>query len=120
VFVVVDALDECQENYGFRDHLLEALGSLDSQVSLMLTSRPHISVKYDFESAVPIEIRASDEDLRKYLEQRLARATRLVRYVRPDPELKTAIIETLLGNARGMFLLAQLHMDLVVAKATQN
>jgi ankyrin repeat protein len=120
VFMVVDALDECQEDYGFRDHLLEELGSLDSQVSLLLTSRTHISVEYDFESAVPIEIRASEVDLRKYLEQRLARATRLVRYVRPDPELKTAIIETLLGNARGMFLLAQLHMDLVVAKATQN
>jgi hypothetical protein len=70
VFVVVDALDECQEDYGFRDHLLEELGSLDSQVSLLLTSCPHISVEYDFERAVPIEIRAREVDLRKYFEQR--------------------------------------------------
>ncbi|KAJ9642435.1 hypothetical protein H2199_004816 [Coniosporium tulheliwenetii] len=120
VFIVIDALDECPEHSGFRDSLLLELGSLSQHVSLLVTSRPHISIEYDIGGAVPLEIQASEDDLRKYLQERIARARRLIRYIRPDQDLKTAIVDTVLGNARGMFLLAQLHMDLIVTKATQN
>jgi hypothetical protein len=102
VFIVIDALDECPEHNGFRDTLLLELGSLSRYVRLLVTSRPHISIEYDIEGAVPLEIQASEDDLRKYLQERIARAHRLIRYVRPDEELKTTIVDTLSGNAQGM------------------
>lgn len=104
VYVVIDALDECPEHNGFRDILLQELGLLSQHVRLLVTSRPHISIEYDIEGAVPVEIQASQSDLRKYLQERIARAHRLIRYVRPDVELKTAIVDTLLGNAQGMYV----------------
>ncbi|KAF2186397.1 hypothetical protein K469DRAFT_526817, partial [Zopfia rhizophila CBS 207.26] len=77
VFVIIDALDECPEHNGFRDTLLMELGSLSRYVKLLVTSRPHISIEYDIEGAIPLEIQASDGDLRKYLQDRLARSHRL-------------------------------------------
>jgi len=115
VFIVIDALDECPKHNGFRDVLLSELGSLSRHVNLLVTSRSHINIDFDIEGAARLEIQASEADLRKYLWTRITRANRPVRFVRPDDELKAKIVETLLGNAQGMFLLAQLHMDLIAS-----
>ena len=52
--------------------------------------------------AVPLEIQECEDDLRKYLQERIARAHRLIQYVCPDQDLKMAIVDTVLGNALGM------------------
>ena len=71
VYIFVDALDECVDDDGTRTSFLNALNDLPSIVRIMITCRPH-ALKHDIsgESAL-IEIRARDEDVRRYLERRI-------------------------------------------------
>ena len=69
VFVVIDALDECDEGK-HRQAVIEILNKLGEQanIRLFITSRPHpqdIRMALNFASQITIE--AQDSDLRKYL-----------------------------------------------------
>lgn len=70
VFVIVDALDECQESNNIRSRLLEELFSLQAKTktSLFATLRPNHCIERDFEGLVSLEISASGEDVPKYLD----------------------------------------------------
>ena len=48
VFVILDALDECQESNGHRSRLIEELQKLPG-VKMMITSRPHVDIVGAFE-----------------------------------------------------------------------
>ena len=69
-FIVVDALDECQVSDGCRSRFLTEIFFLQSKcgASIFATSRfiPEITSK--FSQSLSVEIRASDEDVRRYLE----------------------------------------------------
>jgi hypothetical protein len=49
-----------------------------------------------------MEISASNEDIRKYLEGWILRESRLVRHIGADSTLKEAIISTIVKKAKGM------------------
>ena len=69
VFVIIDALDECDEEK-HRQAFIEALNTLREQASvrLFITSRPHPQdIKMAFTFASHIMIEAKDSDLRMYL-----------------------------------------------------
>jgi hypothetical protein len=72
VFIVVDALDECTEDYGTRANLLSALRTLPGTVNLMFTSRDLLSISRQFQGTKRLNIRAHGEDLRKYVRGRIA------------------------------------------------
>jgi hypothetical protein len=93
VFVVVDALDEC-ECHETRANLLKTLRSLTAQ--LMVTSRDLPSIAQDFQRTPRRDIRASDQDVRSYLEGRIATAPRLLR------GLQEIIVSQIVQNASGM------------------
>jgi hypothetical protein len=102
VFIIVDALDECSESNGSRDSFLAEIRKLQPDIHLLVTSRHLTSIEHEFEKAARVEIRASDEDIRRYLESRTERERRLLRHVNTDQDLKEAIVSTIVENAKGM------------------
>src|ERR1700722_14718144 len=96
VFIVVDALDECREDDATRALLLQVLRSFPLQVNLMVTSRDLPSIGRDFEGAKRLHIRAKDDDMRIYIEGRIALGPRHLKH------LQEAIANKIVENARGM------------------
>src|ERR1700722_10523198 len=96
VFIIVDALDECREDDATRALLLEVLRSLPPQVNLMVTSRNLPSIGRDFEGAKRLHIRAKDDDMRVYIEGRIALGPQHLK------NLQEAIVNKIVKNAKGM------------------
>ena len=71
VFIVVDALDECAN--AERKHLLRELFTLQarSQVNIFATSRFLPEIEAQFSKSMSLEIRAAEEDVRRYLENQI-------------------------------------------------
>ncbi|KIW35343.1 uncharacterized protein PV07_02044 [Cladophialophora immunda] len=111
VFIIIDALDECTEDNGTRRSFLDEIQKLQPNVHLLITSRHSATIQLGSESLTHIEIHASDRDIARYLENRIENAHRLVLHVRKDPSLENTIVRTISEKVKGMFLLAQLHMD---------
>jgi hypothetical protein len=70
VFIIVDALDECQTSDGCRARFLSEMFSLQAKcrVNLFATSRFIPEVTRKFRGSISLEIRASKEDIGRYLE----------------------------------------------------
>jgi hypothetical protein len=100
VFIIIDALDECLEST--RDSFLVEIRKLLPSIHLLVTSRHNITIKPEFERAAHVEIRASDEDVKKYLKDRIESERQLVRQVRKDSALQGTVINTIMENAKGM------------------
>ncbi|KAL1602368.1 hypothetical protein SLS60_005784 [Paraconiothyrium brasiliense] len=117
IYVVVDALDECRNNDGTRSQLLARLRDLQvgADVRIMATSRYIPEIEDGFQTAMKLEIRASDEDVRQYI---AGQEYRLPRCIRRDPALQTMIQDKLVKAVGGMFLLARLHTDSLLDKRT--
>ncbi|KAL8792011.1 MAG: hypothetical protein Q9195_005352 [Heterodermia aff. obscurata] len=116
VIIVVDALDECAQDKGTRISFLEAMARIEDQVHLLITSRTTANVFDHLPTAVRINIGAKDADVAQYIKNRLVGERRLQRILAGDADLEETIIKTVLRNARGMFLLAQLHLDSLAKK----
>ena len=101
VFIVVDALDECNE-IG-RHALLFELKKLLPTAHLLFTSRPYIvDFAQYFDHFSLLEVRASDHDIKVYVGERIANNNRLKRLVQNDDVLRNDIIEVILSNVKGM------------------
>ncbi|KAJ7483657.1 hypothetical protein FB451DRAFT_1170245 [Mycena latifolia] len=116
VYFIIDALDEYPENY--RHRFLKYLGTLGPKVNIMMTSRPHINLDAQFPNMRTIEIHATKEDIHKYLDTQIQNSVRLSKHVRTRPELQDEIQSKILGNVKGMFLLAKLHIESLATKNT--
>ncbi|KAF2190054.1 hypothetical protein K469DRAFT_759451 [Zopfia rhizophila CBS 207.26] len=70
VFIIVDALDECQVSDGCRMRFLSEIFKLQSkcEASIFATSRLIPEITENFEACTSLEIRASKEDIKRYLE----------------------------------------------------
>jgi len=79
-FILVDALDECQVSNGCRARFIEEVFSLQARcgVTLFMTSRfiPEITDKFD--KSCWLEIRATKEDVERYLEDRIKQSSRII------------------------------------------
>jgi len=102
VFILVDALDECSEVDGTRIKLLSALRSLANTVNLLVTSRDLASIAQDFHGTKRLDIRASDHDVRRYIEGRIPRESRLARHVDGHQTLQEELVKKVIENVRGM------------------
>ncbi|KAJ7659519.1 hypothetical protein B0H17DRAFT_1212850 [Mycena rosella] len=114
VYIIVDALDEYPEDR--RAILLESLAKIQPTVNLMLTSRPHISIS--FPTARVLEIRATENDIRSFIEKQIQGSSRLSKHITARPEFEDEIENKLVHNVDGMFLLAKLHMESLITKNT--
>jgi hypothetical protein len=98
VFIVVDALDEYQVSDGCRMRLLSEILSLQAKcgANLFTTSRFIPEIIETFKDAISLEIRASDEDMRIYLTNRISNSEFDVLKSYHD-EIQTAIIKAVDG-----------------------
>ena len=100
VFIAVDALDECQVSEGCRKRFLEGLVNLQAKcgTNIFVTSRPISSIEKEFEGSQVLEIRASDEDVRKYLDDHMFQLPGFVaRSLELQEEIKTDISKAVDG-----------------------
>jgi hypothetical protein len=104
VFIVIDAPDECSESNGTRDGFLAEIRKLLPSIRLFITSRQIPAIESEFKKAARLEIRASDGDVKKYLQGRIGRERRLADFVKADPVLQDAILTTIVENAKGMYV----------------
>ncbi|KAF3809380.1 hypothetical protein GCG54_00011579 [Colletotrichum gloeosporioides] len=115
VYVLVDALDECRGDEGYRDTLLTTILGLNEtvNVSFFATSRHIPEIESYFDGAPSIEIQATDEDVMKFLDGHIYK---LPQAVRRNKELQGEIKHSIVQAVQGMFLLAQLHLDSLQGK----
>lgn len=100
VFIVVDALDECQVFGGCRQKFVSDLVALQAKckANLFFTSRPIESIEKLFEENSRLEIRASEEDVQRYLDGHMFRLPEfVVQSLELQEEIKTGIIKAVDG-----------------------
>jgi hypothetical protein len=102
VYIIVDALDECDEGGKRRSQLLSYLLSLDSRVRLFFTSRPLGDVEDLLPSAVRFKIRAQDPDMHKYITAQIDREPNLARLCKKNEDLRDEISQKIIAKADGM------------------
>jgi hypothetical protein len=74
VFIIVDALDECQASDGCRSRFLSEVFTLQEnfKANIFATSRFILQITERFKGHPTLEIRACDEDVHKYVEGRIS------------------------------------------------
>lgn len=100
VFIIVDALDECQTADGCRSRFLSELFAVQAKcgVNIFATSRSIPEINTKFSQSTPVEIRASDEDVKRYLEWRMGELPSFIEQNQPlREEIKTKISEAVDG-----------------------
>lgn len=100
-FIIIDALDECQVSEGEQKRFLSELFDLQAKtaVNLFVTSRfiPEIEKEFNGNST-KLEIRASDEDLQRYLYGHMLKLPAFVsRDTTLQNEVKSAIVKAVNG-----------------------
>jgi hypothetical protein len=99
VYIVVDALDECADID--RGRLINKLRELQARtdVRLMCTSRFIPEIERGFYSNLTLEVRASEEDVRRFVSGQMPR---LPNCIRRDDELKRAVQNKIVKAVDGM------------------
>lgn len=101
-FIVVDALDECTEDFGIRADLLKQLRSLPGNANLMITSRYLSAIERELKGEMRLDVYAIGEDVARYVNGRIPQEYRLLRHVEADPTLRDDIVNTIVSNFKGM------------------
>jgi hypothetical protein len=100
IFIVVDALDECQASDGCRTKLLTEIFVFqeNSRANVFTTSRFIPEINEYFKDSMQLEIRASDHDVQKYLDDNMSQLPRCVlRSSELQDEIKAEIIKAVDG-----------------------
>lgn len=102
-FIIIDALDECNICDGARSKFMSTIFELHAQTSanIFATSRfiPDIEKEFKKRGADWMEIRANDEDVRRYLD---GHKSQFRSFVLEDPELEEKVKATIVKAADGM------------------
>ncbi|KAH6970509.1 ankyrin repeat-containing domain protein [Ilyonectria sp. MPI-CAGE-AT-0026] len=119
VFIIVDALDECRASDRCRTRFLSELFNLQTRhgTNIFATSRFIPEIMDRFETSLSMEIRASPDDVARYLEGHI---WQLPSFVQQDRQLQEEITTGISEAVDGMFLLAQLYLGLLGDKLTLN
>ncbi|KAF6219464.1 hypothetical protein HO133_003931 [Letharia lupina] len=119
VYVILDALDELGNAGQVRQTLIGRLRPLQDlhHFNLMTTSRYIPSLALNFHHPLCMDVRASPEDIRRYVE---GHTSDLPKCVRESTGLQEAIATAIVDSVEGMFLLAQLHMDSLKDKTSSK
>jgi SpoVK/Ycf46/Vps4 family AAA+-type ATPase len=101
VYIVIDALDECQSSDGTRRQFLAKLRDLQAgqDVRLMATSRSIPEIVAAFREAPRLEVQASKGDVKRFV---AGQTDRLPRCIQHDPLLQEMVQEKIVEAADGM------------------
>ena len=97
MYITVDALDECADQSQLIDELLKLQSC--TGVRLLFTSRFIADITQRFRSNVTLEVRASEEDVRLFLEGQMPR---LPKCIQRDKELQRLIENKIIEAVRFM------------------
>ena len=100
IFLIVDALDELGNAGQVRQTLLERLHPLQDlhHINLMTTSRYIAALALDFHQPLCMDVRASPEDIRRYVEGHISDLPRCVKMNSGLPEaIANAIVDAVEG-----------------------
>lgn len=105
VFLILDALDECDENTN-REPILELIEFLiDSRARVLVTSRPYPwDIKETFADYPQIQIEAADSDIRAFLCEKISNSKRSSRCF-IDETLSEEIVQSITRKSHGMYVL---------------
>ena len=103
VFILIDALDECQTSNGVRRKFLSEVFNLRAKtgVNLFATSRFIPEITGEFEESISLEIRASSEDVQRYLDGHMSQ---LPAFVLRSRDLQEEIRTTITKAVDGMYV----------------
>lgn len=101
VYVVIDALDECEDSDGSRRQFLAKLQDLQAEqdVRLLATSRFISEIEEEFKQAEILEIRASEDDVRRFVAGQISR---LPKCIQRDSALQQFVEERITERVDGM------------------
>ncbi|EXK24229.1 hypothetical protein FOMG_19035 [Fusarium oxysporum f. sp. melonis 26406] len=119
VFIIVDALDECQALDDCRGRLLFEIFRLQgkSTVNIFATSRPISDITSMFDRALSLAIHATKDDVALYLENHMGT---LRSVVKTSPWLQEQVKTEISDAVDGMFLLAHIYLQFLKDKVTEN
>ena len=101
IYIVVDALDECDETNKTRSSLLKQLLDLDARVQLLFTSRLLEETLLD---TIQFEITTQEDDMRKYLSAQILQNPYLAKLCGDNEGLRKEIIDKIIAKADGMLV----------------
>lgn len=112
IFIVVDALDECQVSEGCRKRFLSELFNLQSKhgINIFATSRSIPEIVDRFKTGISLEIRASSADVTKYLKGRISQLpyfNQQDQQDQQDQQLQNEIITGISEAVDGMYVLCK-------------
>lgn len=115
LFLIVDALDECQISDGSRTQFINALFDLQSNTNanVFATSRFTPNITQRFSSSVSLEIRAHAEDVRNYITGNISR---LPACVCKSLSLQAKIAEKIVQAVDGMCVPFYNHLQILSVK----
>ena len=101
VYLVIDAIDECRDSDGTRGLFLAKLRDLQSKTDLrlMVTSRWIPDISSEFQSALTLEVQATEEDVKRFVNGQIHR---LPRCIQRDVALQTMMQDKITGAVGGM------------------
>lgn len=101
VFIAIDALDEAATEC--RTQFLAEIFRLQSEcrANIFATSRALPEITSKFGKAISLEIRARDEDMRRYVQGHI---DQLPRFVSRDPKLQEEVGNEIIRSAQGMYV----------------
>jgi hypothetical protein len=104
IYIVVDALDECQDSDNTRHQFLAKLHDLQTErdVRLMATSRFIPEIVNWFNKALKLEVQASKEDVKRFVAGQICR---LPKCIQRDPTLQKIVQEKIVEAVDGMYAL---------------
>jgi hypothetical protein len=102
VFIIIDALDECQVSDGGRTKFLTEILSFQAKTgaNLLTTSRIDPEIAKLFEQSISLEIRARNEDVQRYLDGHMSQ---LPPFVKSSPDLQDEIKTTISKAVDSMY-----------------
>ncbi|KAJ5873180.1 hypothetical protein N7455_003723 [Penicillium solitum] len=108
VFIVIDALDECQLPHIHQQELLTRISEFQDihNLGFLATSRDNPDISDMFPNCPRLRIEGKDTDIKPFLETSLHH----FRYVKESPDLREEIVAAIINAADGMFLLASLQL----------
>lgn len=114
-FVVIDALDECQDTDETRSKFITLLLRLvPANLHLLCTSRRLGDIENYFAAASCLEINAMNEDIETFLTSQVLESERLRSFCRSSENLQSTIVDRIVNNAQGMCVpSALLFFDLI-------
>ena len=103
VFIIVDALDECRAFDGCRAGFLTEIFNLQAKcrANLFATSRFDAGFAEKFDGSISLEIRASVQDVQRYVHNRISD---LPSFVERNPKLQEDIETEIVKAADGMYV----------------